>query len=62
MNSSANIQLLNGPDGRPAYVVIPYDDYIREYKQDSTYTQHEVVSLMVKNDWPQRVRGANTWD
>ncbi len=51
MNAPTNIQILNGPDGRPAYVVIPYDDYLRDHKEDSTDTPHEVVGLMVKNDW-----------
>ncbi|MES2116622.1 MAG: helix-turn-helix transcriptional regulator, partial [Pseudomonadota bacterium] len=51
MNAPTNIQILNGPDGRPAFVVIPYDDYIRDHKENSDYTPHEVVGLMVKNDW-----------
>jgi DNA-binding XRE family transcriptional regulator len=49
MNAPINVQILNGPDGRPAYVVIPYDDYIRDHAE--IVTPHEVVGMMVKNDW-----------
>lgn len=45
-----HIQILNGPDGKPAYVVIPYADYVGTHQQ-SDYLPHEVVSLMVENSW-----------
>lgn len=28
MNAPTNIQTIMGPDGKPAFVVIPYADYI----------------------------------
>ncbi|SFB35822.1 Helix-turn-helix [Collimonas sp. OK607] len=51
MNARTNIQILNGPNGAPAFVVIPYADYIREHEGKGDYIPHEVVSLMVDNDW-----------
>ena len=51
MTAHTNIQILNGPDGLPAYVVIPYADYLRDKKVDESYIPHEVVSLMIDNDW-----------
>ena len=51
MNGRTNIQILNGPNGAPAFVVIPYADYIREQEDKGDYIPHEVVSLMVDNDW-----------
>lgn len=52
MNAPTNIQILNGPDGKPAFVVIPYADYVRSSKEEgAAYVPHEVVSLMVDNDW-----------
>lgn len=51
MNARTNIQILNGPNGAPAFVVIPYADYIRQQENKGDYIPHEVVSLMVDNDW-----------
>lgn len=52
MNAPTNIQILNGPDGKPAFVVIPYADYVKSRKEEGeAYVPHEVVSLMVDNDW-----------
>jgi hypothetical protein len=51
MNARTNIQILNGPNGAPAFVVIPYADYLREQEDKGDYIPHEVVSLMVDNDW-----------
>lgn len=52
MNARTNIQILNGPDGKPAFVVIPYADYVKSEKEGGeAYVPHEVVSLMVEKDW-----------
>lgn len=26
-----NIQIINGPDGKPAFVVIPYEEYVSQH-------------------------------
>ncbi|MBV8666717.1 MAG: helix-turn-helix transcriptional regulator [Burkholderiaceae bacterium] len=52
MNAPTNIQVINDQDGKPAFVVIPYADYAKsQEKLGDTYVPHEVVSLMVDNDW-----------
>jgi DNA-binding XRE family transcriptional regulator len=52
MNAPTNIQIINGPDGKPAFVVIPYDEY---QKSRSTGTiPHEVVSATIDGATPVR--------
>lgn len=48
-----NVQIINGPDGKPAFVVIPYDDYIGQ-RGGADLIPHEVVSLMVEGVTPIR--------
>jgi len=48
MNAPTNIQVLNGPDGKPAFVVIPYADYAKpKAPNDEAYIPHAVVEFMV---------------
>lgn len=47
MNTPTNIQILNGPDGAPAFVVIPYADYVANHPADDL-VPNEVVGFMVK--------------
>jgi DNA-binding XRE family transcriptional regulator len=54
MNAPTNIQLIHGPDGKPAFVVIPYTDYIQAYTQDRDLIPHEVVSATVDGATPVR--------
>ncbi|WP_437880604.1 helix-turn-helix domain-containing protein [Pseudomonas sp. LRF_L74] len=42
-----NVQIINGPDGTPAFVVIPYADYLRTHPSEDL-VPNEVVGLMVK--------------
>ncbi|AJD48968.1 DNA-binding protein [Isoalcanivorax pacificus W11-5] len=37
MNAHSDVQVINGPDGRPAFVVIPYRDYV------STHTREDLI-------------------
>jgi DNA-binding XRE family transcriptional regulator len=55
MNVPTEIQTIM-QDGKPAFVVIPYAEYIRLFPAtkripDGDAVPHEVVSLMVDNDW-----------
>jgi DNA-binding XRE family transcriptional regulator len=52
MNAPTNIQIIHGPDGKPAYVVIPYADYMQEHRDEHADASipHEVVQLMVLQD------------
>lgn len=54
MNAPTNIQMINGPDGKPAFVVMPYDEYLRAYEQDGDLIPHEVVSATVDGASPVR--------
>lgn len=49
MNAHTNIQIINGPDGKPAFVVIPYAEYIQSQprQEKEPGIPHEVVELMV---------------
>lgn len=57
MNAPTKIQIINGLDGKPAFVVIPYADYVQaqqgvplvEHRDDASIP-HEVVQLMVLQD------------
>ena len=49
MNAPTNIQIIHGPDGLPAFVVIPYADYLASHPRD-TLVPNEVVGLMVKEE------------
>ncbi|MDR6585766.1 XRE family transcriptional regulator [Herbaspirillum sp. BH-1] len=52
MNAPTNIQIIHGQDGKPAFVVIPYADYLKEHpSQDEQYVPHEVVAMMVEHQW-----------
>lgn len=47
MNTPTNVQIINGADGRPAFVVLPYADYIASRPRDDL-VPNEVVGYMVK--------------
>lgn len=52
MNAPTNIQIINGPGGKPAFVVIPYEDYVAERAQDRGLIPHDVVSRTVDGATP----------
>lgn len=47
METLTNVQIINGPDGNPAFVVIPYADYVKEHPHVEM-VPNEVVGYMVK--------------
>lgn len=49
MNARTNIQTINGPDGNPAFVVIPYADYV-SMRRDEATVPNEVVGLIIQQD------------
>lgn len=51
MTAPTNIQIIKDPNGKPAFVVIPYHEYIKPDRNSDTYIPHEVVAMMVDNDW-----------
>ncbi|MGO3868803.1 MAG: helix-turn-helix domain-containing protein [Alcaligenes sp.] len=54
MNARTNIQIINGPDGNPAFVVIPYEEYIASQAQDGGLIPHAVVSSTIDGATPVR--------
>lgn len=54
MNARTNIQIINGPGGNPAFVVIPYDEYIASQAQSEGLIPHAVISSTVDGATPVR--------
>jgi DNA-binding XRE family transcriptional regulator len=53
MNAPTKIQIINGPDGEPAFVLIPYADYVKTHpaepeSPDDVSVPHAVVALMLE--------------
>lgn len=51
-NTPTNHQIINGPDGAPLYVLIPYDEFMatQERPDHEVTLPHEVVELAVVED------------
>lgn len=49
MNARTDVQIINGPDGKPAFVVIPYQDYVASHPRDDLIP-HAVVEMMVMDE------------
>ncbi|MFF7710938.1 helix-turn-helix domain-containing protein [Pseudomonas sp. NPDC007930] len=47
MNTPTDVQIINGPDGMPAFVVIPYAQYVKDHPAEDLIP-NEVVGYMVK--------------
>lgn len=43
MNAHIDFQTINGPDGKPAFVVVPYAEYIARFKPREVGIPNEVV-------------------
>jgi hypothetical protein len=52
MNAPTNIQTIMGPDNKPAFVVIPYADYVAQYGRANDLIPHEVVRRALADDVP----------
>jgi hypothetical protein len=49
MNTHTAIQIINGADGLPAFVVIPYADYIKRSAVEGGTIPNEVIGCVVKD-------------
>ena len=47
MNTHTEYQTIKGEDGQPAFVVIPYQDFLKINLRADALIPHEVVSAMV---------------
>jgi predicted DNA-binding protein (UPF0251 family) len=52
-NAPTEVQIINGPDGKPAFVVIPYEQY-KAQQGEADLIPHEVVSRIVDGATPIR--------
>ncbi|WP_354684608.1 helix-turn-helix transcriptional regulator [Cupriavidus necator] len=52
MNAPISIQTIIGQDGQPAFVVIPYADYVAQYARATALIPHEVVRRVMADDVP----------
>lgn len=52
--TGTNVQLIHGPDGAPAFVVIPYAEYIAGRMQDRSLIPHAVIERTVEGATPVR--------
>ena len=50
MNAPTDIQIIR-QGGKPAFVVIPYDEYMRLYAMEHGLVPQAVVDLAFDNDW-----------
>lgn len=46
MNKPISFQTIRGSDGRPAFVVVPYDEFVKNYTQANDLVPNEVVKLV----------------
>ena len=54
MTTPTDIQTINGADGHPAFVVMPYGLFLREYARRNDLVSNEVVSATVDGASPMR--------
>jgi len=43
MNARIDFQTINGPDGKPAYVVVPYAEFVKRFGHGDGLIPNEVV-------------------
>ncbi|MHA6820152.1 helix-turn-helix domain-containing protein [Ralstonia pseudosolanacearum] len=53
-STNTNVQLIHGPDGAPAFVVIPYAEYIAGRMEDRSLIPHAVIERTVEGATPVR--------
>lgn len=45
MNKPINFQTINGADGRPAFVVVPYDEFVSRFEHAGDTVPDAVINL-----------------
>lgn len=50
MNAPTNIQILKGPDGKPAFAVIPYREYLSLSKRRAPAVPNAVVGKVINQN------------
>ncbi|MCB1567210.1 MAG: helix-turn-helix transcriptional regulator [Xanthomonadales bacterium] len=54
MNALTDIQTIKGADGQPAFVVVPYAEYMRRFAHEEGLIPHDVVSATVDGASPMK--------
>lgn len=54
MNALTEIQTIKGADGSPAFVVVPYAEFVRRFAANESLIPHEVVSATVDGASPMK--------
>ena len=54
MSALTDIQTIKGADGHPAFVVVPYAEYMRRFAHEEGLIPHEVVSATVDGASPMK--------
>ena len=54
MNVLTDIQTINGPDGEPAFVVVPFAEFMRRFAGQDPLIPHDVVSATVDGATPMK--------
>ena len=48
MNKPISFQTILGADGSPAFVVVPYDEFVNRFEQAGDLVPHAVVELVIE--------------
>ena len=51
MNARINFQTIQDANGKPTFVVMPYDEFMRTYARTNELVPNEVVNLAFDNSW-----------
>ena len=51
MNARIDFQTIMGSNGKPAFVVLPYAQFVKKYQQANALVPNEVVNLAFDNGW-----------
>src|SRR5690606_36696271 len=55
MNAPINVQIIHDAEGKPSFVVIPYEEYVaQQNRTDEALIPHEVISRCVDGYTPAR--------
>lgn len=54
MNARTEFQTIKGADGEPAFVVVPYADFVKLYAKEEGLIPHDVVSATVDGLTPMK--------
>ena len=51
MNIHTDVQIIHAKDGTPAFVVVPYAEWVARQDRENLLIPNEVVNLVFDNNW-----------